>query len=142
MHLSTLTLSDLMISLWRGTINCTWPDDKATWDWAVLQKEVWQQHGQAIADCLHYLPSSFDRPPCNIIEKLTSRYKAWEFMQYLYGLGPRLLLGILPNKYYANFCKLVLGMHLMNQHKITLDSVGNAQAALVSFVQEFKMIYC
>ena len=142
MHLGALNLSDLMISLWQGTIDCTRPDDKATWDWAVLQKEVWQQHGQAVADCLHYLPSSFDRPPRNIAEKLTSGYKAWEFMQYLYGLGPGLLLGVLPDKYYANFCKLVFGMRLMNQHKITLDSIGDAQAALVSFAQEFEMIYC
>jgi hypothetical protein len=36
MHLGALNLSDIMISLWCGTINCTNPDDKASWDWAVL----------------------------------------------------------------------------------------------------------
>ena len=36
MHLATLNLSDLMISLWRGTIDCTRPDDRSTWDWAIL----------------------------------------------------------------------------------------------------------
>ena len=107
MHLGTLNISDLMIGLWRGTIDCTRPDDRATWDWAVLRGEVWQQHGKAVADCLHYLPSSFDHPPRNITEKLTSRYKAWEFLQYLYGLRPGLLLGVLPNVYYTNYCKLV-----------------------------------
>ena len=76
MHLGALNLSDLMISLWRGTIDCTKPDDKSTWTWLVLQGDVWQQHGKAVADALHYLPSSFDRPPRNIVEKLTSGYKA------------------------------------------------------------------
>jgi hypothetical protein len=36
MHLAVLNVSDLMISLWRGTIDCTSPDDKSTWLWAVL----------------------------------------------------------------------------------------------------------
>jgi hypothetical protein len=142
MHLGALNLSDLMISLWRGTIDCTNPDDKASWDWAVLRGEVWQQHGKAVADSLHYLPSSFDRPPRNIAEKLTSGYKAWEFLLYLYGLGPGLLLGILPNSYYKNYCKLVFGMRLVNQHRITLENVCNAQLALTSFAQEFEIIYC
>lgn len=40
MHLAALNISDLMISLWRGTIDCTRPDDRSTWDWAVLQGDV------------------------------------------------------------------------------------------------------
>jgi hypothetical protein len=119
MHLGALNLSDLMISLWCGTIDCTNPDNKASWDWAVLQGEVWQQHSKAVTDSLHYLPSLFDHPPCNITEKLMSGYKAWEFLLYLYGLGPGLLLGILPTSYYTNYCKLVFGVCLINQHRIT-----------------------
>jgi Transposase family tnp2 len=142
MHLGVLNLSDLMISLWHGTIDCTNPDDKAIWDWVVLRGNVWQQHGKAITNCLHYLPSLFNCPPCNITEKLTSGYKAWEFLLYLYGLGPGLLLGILPNIYYTNYCKLVFGMCLMNQHKISSSNVRNALLALCSFVQEFEIIYC
>jgi hypothetical protein len=41
MHLGALNLLDIMISLWHGTIDYTNPDDKASWDWAVLQGEVW-----------------------------------------------------------------------------------------------------
>jgi hypothetical protein len=67
-----------------------------------------------VADVLHYLPSSFDHPPCNIAEKLTSGYKAWEFLLYLYGLGPGLLYGLLPDAYYTNFCKLVRGIWLVH----------------------------
>ena len=42
MHLGTLNLSDLMISLWQGTIDCTKPDDKSSWTWVVLRGEIWQ----------------------------------------------------------------------------------------------------
>ncbi|KAH8980248.1 hypothetical protein EDB86DRAFT_2813862 [Lactarius hatsudake] len=142
MHLAALNLSDLMLSLWRGTIDCTTPDDRSTWRWAVLRGDVWQQHGKSVADTLHYLPSSFDRPPRNIAEKLTSGYKAWEFLLYLYGLAPGLLYGILPNLYYSNFCKLVHGIRLMNQHKISQQNVRAAHLALTSFAQEFEIIYC
>jgi hypothetical protein len=142
MHLAALNLSDLMISLWRGTIDCTRPDDKSSWTWVVLRGEVWQHHGKAVADTLHYLPSSFDRPPRNIAEKLTSGYKAWEFLLYLYGLCPGLLYGVLPIAYYSNFCKLVFGIRLMNQHKITVSNVREAHQALLSFAQEFEILYC
>jgi hypothetical protein len=143
MHLAALNISDLLISLWRATIDCTKPDDKSSWDWAVLKSiTVWKEHGEAVTNTLHYLPSSFDRPPCNIAEKLTSGYKAWEFLLYLYGLGPGLLYDILPSLYYSNYCKLVFGMHLINQHSISLENVRDANLALTSFVQEFKVIYC
>ena len=46
-----------MISLWRGTIDCTAPDDWNTWTWVVLQGDTWQQHGKSVADTLHYLPT-------------------------------------------------------------------------------------
>ena len=61
-HHGTLNLSDLMISLWHGTIDCTKPNDKSTWTWAVLQGGVWQQHGKAVANVLNYRPSSFNPP--------------------------------------------------------------------------------
>jgi len=65
---------------------------------------------KAVAGTLHYLSSSFNHPPRNITEKLTSGYKAWEFLLYMYGLGPELLYGVLPEDYYTNYCKLVSGM--------------------------------
>ena len=91
---------------------------------------------------MHYLPSSFDQPPRNIAEKLTSGYKAWEFLLYLYGLGPGLLYGILPDQFFTNFCKLVLGIRLMNQHNITKANATQAHVALLSFAHEFELIYC
>src|SRR6266702_576407 len=142
MHLATLNISDLMISLWRGTIDCTAPDNRTNWTWAVLRGDTWQQHGESVASALHYLPSSFDRPPRNIAEKLTSGYKAWEFLLYLYGLAPGLLYDVLPKVYYSNFCKLVYGIQLMNQQKISRANVRDAHLALSSFAQEFEIVYC
>jgi hypothetical protein len=143
MHLAALNISDLLISLWHATVDCTKPDNKSTWDWAVFKSiNIWKEHGEAVVKTLHFLLSSFDRPPHNIAEKLTSGYKAWEFLLYLYGLGPGLLYNVLPNPYYSNYCKLVYGMHLMNQHSISLDNVHDANLALTSFAQEFEAIYC
>jgi hypothetical protein len=139
MHLGALNLTDLMISLWRGTIDCTKPDNKSTWSWAVLRGEVWQEHGRAVAATLHFLPSSFGCPPCNIAEKLTSGYKAWEFLLYLYGLGPGLLYGVLPEIYYTNFCKLVFGMRLMNQHKIMLENIRDAHEACALLPRSLRL---
>ena len=36
MHLATLNILDLMISLQCGMMDCTKPDDRSTWTWAVL----------------------------------------------------------------------------------------------------------
>jgi hypothetical protein len=95
-----------------------------------------------MADALPYLPSSFDCPLHNIAKKLTSGYKAWEFLLYLYGLAPGLLYDLLPPTYYRNFCKLIRGIWLVHQHKIALDDVCKAQRALASFAHEFEIIYC
>lgn len=142
MHLAALNIPDLLISLWRATMDCKGSDDKATWDWAVLRSTTaWKEHGEAVENTLHYLPGSFDRPPRNIAEKINSGYKAWEFLLYLYGLGPGLLHDVLPSLYYSNYCKLVCGIRLMNQHSISLENVHEATLALASFAQEFELIY-
>jgi hypothetical protein len=36
MHLAALNILDLMISLRHGMMDCTKPDDRSTWTWAVL----------------------------------------------------------------------------------------------------------
>lgn len=61
MHLGSLNIPDLLLGLWRGTIDCDKnKDDKSTWDWAVLQGAVWENHGKAVASATPYLPGSFD----------------------------------------------------------------------------------
>lgn len=89
----------------------------------MLQGNTWEQHGKAVAACTPYLPDSFDCPPHNPAEKISSGYKAWEFLMYLYGLGPALLYNVLPEKYWKHFCKLVYGMQIMNQYHIETEDL-------------------
>lgn len=96
MHL-TGNLSDLLISLWRGTIDCATSDDVMMWDWAVLRDaEPWSAHGELVVQAGSFLPSSFNHKPQNIAEKLNMSYKTWEFQLYTFGLTPGLLYNILP----------------------------------------------
>ncbi|KJA13103.1 hypothetical protein HYPSUDRAFT_151950 [Hypholoma sublateritium FD-334 SS-4] len=141
MHLGTFNLSDLLLSLWRGTLDHDADDPPSSWPWAVLTGEIWETHGKEVADATPFLPGSFDRPPRNIAEKINSGYKAWEWLQYLYGLAPALLYGILPDPYYAHFCKLVRAMRIIQQHHIRTTDLRLAGNLLVSFVEEFETLY-
>ncbi|KII89767.1 hypothetical protein PLICRDRAFT_564772 [Plicaturopsis crispa FD-325 SS-3] len=141
MHLISLNIPSLFMDLWRGTMPCDASDDVATWDWAVLQGDTWQTHGQAVADATPYLPGSFDRPPRNPTEKISSGYKAWEFLIYLFALGPALFYGVLPEKYWKNFCRLVWGVRLIHQRSITAQELGWAHKALMEFCEEFELLY-
>jgi hypothetical protein len=142
MHLAALNIPDLLISLWRGTLDCDNNDNRRTWDWAVLTGRTWEDHGRDVAACTPYLPGSFDRPPRNPAEKISSGYKAWEFLIYIYGLGPALFYGVLPEKYWMNFCKLVYGMRIILQHEIMADDLAKAHHALLEFCGEFEVLYC
>lgn len=141
MHLVALNIPDLLISLWRGQMECDRNDNKETWDWVVLIGETWKEHGQRVADATPYLPGSFDRPPRNPAEKISSGYKAWEFLTYLYGLGPALFHELLPMKYWRNYCKLVAGARLLHQRSITREQMLRGHQLIVSFVEEFELLY-
>jgi len=141
MHLVALNDPDLLIGLWRGTINCYAPDTKENWDWAVLKGKVWEAHGKMIAAATPYIPSSFDRAPRNPAEKINSGYKAWEFLLYLFGLGPALLRNILPETYWRNYCKLVRGIHLLQQRQISPAQLQEGTTMLSEFVREFEELY-
>lgn len=142
MHLATSNLFELLLSLWRGTMTCTAPDNVATWDWAVFRNNtIWQRHGQAVEDVTPYLPRSFDRPPRNVAEKINSGYKSIEILNYLYGLCPALLYGVLPLPYWRNFCKLVRGIRLLHQRTITNDELVEGHQMLLEFCDEFEDLY-
>ncbi|KAF9032570.1 hypothetical protein BJ165DRAFT_1377881 [Panaeolus papilionaceus] len=145
MHLISLNIPDLLLALWRGTLDCNTAhgaDNKSTWDWAVLvQGLVWKKHGQRVADATPYLPGSFDRPPRNPAEKISSGYKAWEFLTYIYSLGPGLFYGVLPTRYYQNYCKLVAAVRLLHQRSIIEAQLVAAHRLVVDFVKEFELIY-
>jgi hypothetical protein len=141
MHLGSLNLPDILINLWRGTLDCDKTDSRSTWDWAVLQGDTWKRHGKIVAGATPYLPGSFDRPPRNPAEKINSGYNAWEYLMYLFGLGPGIFHNVLPDKYWRNFCKLVYGFRIVNQHYIETKDLRQAHSALIKFILEFENLY-
>ncbi|KAG9225406.1 hypothetical protein CCMSSC00406_0006207 [Pleurotus cornucopiae] len=141
MHIPALNIPDLLFSLFRGKIVCEKTDDKRTWDWAVLQGKTWKTHGAEVAACTPYLPGSFDRPPRNPAEKISSGYKAWEFLIYIYSLGPALFYGVLPDKYWQNLCLLVQGIRILLQRKITRAQLCFAHTCLIEFMIQFEELY-
>ena len=141
MHLTSLNIPDLLINIWWGLFDCDKKDDGATWDWAVLHGPTLEAHEKQVASETQYLPGSLDRPPRNPAEKISSGYKAWEFLLYLYGLGPGVFYNVLPEKYWWHFCKLVFGMQIMSQYSIKTEDINKAHQALLEFAVEFEVLY-
>ncbi|KAJ4475430.1 hypothetical protein C8R41DRAFT_774526 [Lentinula lateritia] len=141
MHLFSLNSPDLMILLWRGKFDCEKTDNRASWDWAVLQGNTWKEHGKAVASCTPYMPGSFDRPPRNPAEKINSGYKAWEFLLYFYGLGPCLFFGVLPDKYWEHYCKSVRVVQLLTQNSCNSNELNESNILFTKFSDEFESLY-
>ncbi len=141
MHLVALNVPDLMLSLYTGKLACSRSDNKDSWTWAVLRGDVWTLHGSLVASAAPYLPGSFDRAPRNPCEKLSSGYKAWEFLIYVYGLCPALLKTVLPDQYWKHFCKLAAAMRILHQHSIKAKDLQRAVELIVDFVETFEAIF-
>lgn len=141
MHLLFINLGELLIPLWRGTLKCDTTDDLKSWEWAKLTGNAWQEHGKLVADATQFFPSSFHRPPRNPAEKISSGYKATEYFHYLFGLEPGFFRAILPAVYWKNFCKLVHGVRVLVQRRISGAKLREAHYHLVQFVEEFENLY-
>lgn len=142
MHQPVINLCDLLISLWRGQMKVYRLDTKSSWDWAVfMDPGRWKEHGKEVASTSSFFPSSFGRPPRNPAEKLSSGYKAWELLLYIYGLGPGVFYGVLPDKYYEHFCKLVFGVRTVYQRAVSVTSLRKADFALREYLIQFETLY-
>ena len=143
MHLTVLNDPDLFLKLFTGRLNVYKPDDKSTWDWAVFYKNdtLWKSHGETVVRAVPFIPSSFRRAPRDPFKKLNTGYKAWEFQQYIYGLGPTLLRHLLPCKYWLNFCKLVAGVRILQCHSIAHSDLLRGHSLLTEFAREYEDLY-
>ncbi|KAF9646784.1 hypothetical protein BDM02DRAFT_3156425 [Thelephora ganbajun] len=115
-------MAALLFDLW-----CVCPglhafDSSSPWPWAVLTGDIWDNHGKVVAHATRYLPTSFGRMPQNPQEKISSSYKAWEFLYYLYGEGPGIFFNILPA--------------LISQEQLVL-----AHRLLLEWCNEFEELY-
>ena len=143
MHLTVLNDPDLFIKLFTGRLNVYEPDDRLTWDWAVFYRNdtLWKAHGKTVVRAVPFILSSFRRAPRDPARKLNTGYKAWEFQQYMYSLGPTLFRHILPHKYWLNFCRLVAGVRILQRHTISYNDLLMGHSFLVKFVWEFEDLY-
>ncbi|TBU21771.1 hypothetical protein BD311DRAFT_677574 [Dichomitus squalens] len=143
MHLLTLNVTELVLGLLRGKLSRSdLTDPLEDWDWACLSDDAtWQAHGKLVAGASLYLPGSFDRPPRNPAEKISSGYKAWEYMYYVYGLLVGLLWAIQKPLYYGHFCKLVAGARMALLVETPVARRQPAHTLLVEYVEEFEEMY-
>ncbi|KAH9847975.1 hypothetical protein C2E23DRAFT_740410 [Lenzites betulinus] len=142
MHHVSLNLTDLVISLLRGTMRCDKTDDVTDWPWACFaDDDTWDAHGALVADATKYLPGSFGRPPRNPAEKINSGYKAWEYLYYVFGLLPGLLWATQKPLFHGHFCKLVAGVRVALLLVIPVDRRQRAHTLLLEFVKEFEEMY-
>ena len=141
MHQPVINLPALLFDLWCQRKELRKHDKESDWPWAVLTGKVWEDHGTVVAEAGHFLPRSFDCVPRNPQEKISSGYKACEFLIYVYVLGPGVFYGILPDLYYQHFCKLVHGIRLIYQRSISPEQLGDAHQTLLEYCIEFEHIY-
>ena len=142
MHQPLINLAALFLDLWCARPDARDFDRASLWPWAVLIGETWKTHGKAVADAAKYLPTSFGRTPRNPQEKVSSGYKAWEFLNYIYGLGPGLFYGILPEPYYSHYCRLVRAIWIIHQRAISGEQLVTAHGLLHQWVLDFEKLYC
>jgi len=143
MHLFVLNISQLLISLWRGSIDHSKEDHPNTWPFAILHDgAVWQAHGASVMGAGLYLPVCLgSRVPRNPAKKISSGYKAVEYLAYIFGLCPALLYCVLPQRFYYHFCKLVFGACVIHRSHKSKDDLVAAHRAFLEFVYEFEVLY-
>ena len=142
MHQPLINLTALLLDLWCARPDARDYDRTTVWPWAVLTGDVWEEHGKAVAQASKHLPTSFGRVPRNPQEKISSGYKAWELLYYIYGEGPGLFFGVLPNEYFHHFCKLVRVIRIIYQRSISQEQLVTAEQLLLQWVHEFEVHYC
>ena len=142
MHQPLINIATLFMDLWCGRPGARDADRFSVWPWAVLTGDVWEDHGKVVSHAAKYLPTSFGRVPRNPQEKISSGYKAWEFLYYIYGEGPGVFYGVLPEPFYSHFCQLVQAIRIIHQRTISREQLVIAHELLLRWVIDFEVLYC
>jgi hypothetical protein len=141
MHQPVINMATLLFDLWCERPDLRTHDASSSWPWAVLTGVVWENHGRVVARAAKYLPTSFGRTPRNPEKKISSGYKAWEFLYYLYGEGPGVFFNVLPAPYYYHFCKLVRAIRIVYQRRISGEQLVLLHKLLSEWCVEFENLY-
>ena len=142
MHQPLINLAALLLNLWCARPAARDYDWSGAWPWAVLTGDTWKNHGRVVSQATKYLPTSFGRPPRNPQEKVSSGYKAWEFLNYIYGEGPGVFYRVLPEPYYSHFCRLVRAIRIIHQRIISREQLVTTHQLLLQWVLDFELLYC
>jgi hypothetical protein len=142
MHVPALNGPDLLLPLFRGSFS---RDSKDTdiWAWAesLSNKDKWDAHGALIGRLQRWIPHWYGRSPRNPAKKVNTDFKAWEFMIYLYGLGPMVFREHLPLEYWTHYCKLVRIVEIANQTEITAVELIELEEYATSWQLEYEELY-
>ncbi|ESK84719.1 hypothetical protein Moror_614 [Moniliophthora roreri MCA 2997] len=139
MHL-LLNLCQLLISLWRGTIDCARTDNKKDWPWATLTDNVWKNHSAAITNATTHFPSFFHHTLRNPAKKISSGFKVTEYVLYVLCLGSSHFRNILPQQYYTHFCCLIHALQILNK-SIQGSELADAYTHMIQYVQDYEKLY-
>jgi hypothetical protein len=142
MHQPLINLAHLLLDLWCARSKARDQDPSSVWPWAVLTGNTWKTHGNIVEQAARYLPTSFGRTPRNPALKISSGYKAWELLYYIYGEGPGVFYNILPEEYYSHFCRLVRAIRIIHQFTISPEELSIAHGLLLQWVLDFEILYC
>ncbi len=140
MHLLAFNIPEHYISLLHGTLVCDKNlDSTDTWPWACfLDPRVWMVPGLLMESYGRYLPGSFGHTPRNIALKITSGYKAAEWMTYTWTILPTLLRHCLPHQFFIHFCHLVASARVALQRSVKVEQLQPAHEHLILFVEQFE----
>jgi hypothetical protein len=73
-----------------------------------------------------------------------SEFKLWkasEFRQFLFYVGPVVLFGNIPSNYYSNFLPLSVGIYILCHPLLHLDYLQYADSVLGIFIRRFYELY-
>ncbi|KIL54866.1 hypothetical protein M378DRAFT_30089, partial [Amanita muscaria Koide BX008] len=143
MHLVSLNIPSHLVSIWRNSseLKLTYTNAMKP-DFIVLDdNNIWQEHGKAVISTHPYFPESFDRLPRDPSKKINSGYKAIEWMNYFWVLGPALFRTVLPNHLWQHYCRLVCGIRLLHQRTITEEELQRAHNLLTKWEIDFELLY-
>ena len=134
MHLE-LNIRQLQVSLWHGTMEHSKDNDPSIWPFVVLNNsQTWKAYSAAVAAIHQYIPTCVESWTAqNPAEKISSGYKAIEYLLYVFDLCPALLYGLLEI--------LVFGIQIIHQHHKSQKELVAAYRALLEYVYQFELLY-
>jgi hypothetical protein len=100
MHWPALNAPDLLIPLWRGALK--FPRN-APWTIHLRTTDGYKEHGALVASLAQYVPGWYGPAPRDPSLKANTDFKAWEWMVYLFTLGPLVFRNYLPREYWKHF---------------------------------------